>query len=490
MAAPFARPCGFPDTVVLVSFYNTQAPGLRLLQALLERAGYQVSLFFYENKGFHPPSAWELQTLTDRIQRAYPIMVVVCLETQVGFSAAQLLFQGLKPYGLPVVCGGAYATVYPMACLSAGAHYVLQGNDARALVFLADALTGRGEDPARIPGLSYRDGAVFVLKEAVFSRGLEHLPPPCLQSSCVYRIQSDTIKQEDPERSARSYTVFLSRDCPYQCAGCAQPMLRQMAQGKSPVLHFRSVQSVLWELNQAKKFRPYLCQVQFIAPCFPEVTGWLEEFLQEYPQTVGLPFWLHTYPKNCDTDLLRRLRKAGLRGVHFCLGSGSLPIRRQILYRYETNRELLRTACNAWESGVDAIAYTFFQIPDQPVSALKETFSLLQTFPGRYSVSWKQFVPALGYSPPPVPDCRVPHPVPSSPPPQDVPSDPVRQAWQDLIALWQVPLLRPVCHWAAENPTTHGLFLHRLWRLTSVALKFRDQWCHIRLLLRRFFSLR
>lgn len=57
MAAPFARPCGFPDTVVLVSFYNTQAPGLRLLQALLERAGYQVSLFFYENKGFHPPSA-------------------------------------------------------------------------------------------------------------------------------------------------------------------------------------------------------------------------------------------------------------------------------------------------------------------------------------------------------------------------------------------------------------------------------------------------
>ena len=130
--------------VVLVAFYNKKALGVRYLQAALEQAGYRVRTVFY--KDFNsvrptPTTELELEFLRRVVREADPVLVGLSVMSSMYLDTVyQVLDAALDASPAPVVCGGAFATMFPQRMLERGASFVLRADGEDNLCRLANAL--------------------------------------------------------------------------------------------------------------------------------------------------------------------------------------------------------------------------------------------------------------------------------------------------------------------------------------------------------------
>ena len=120
----------------------------------------------------------------------------------------------------PIVCGGAYASLFPAHFLHRGVPYVLRLDGEQALVRLADALRtgGSWQD---IPFLSYQAGGrdvhnpIGAIPEDLAACGL-----PAVHCEDAVWIDHGRLISGDPQRNVLRYEVAASRGCPFTCSYC------------------------------------------------------------------------------------------------------------------------------------------------------------------------------------------------------------------------------------------------------------------------------
>ncbi|MCF0120632.1 MAG: cobalamin B12-binding domain-containing protein, partial [Oscillospiraceae bacterium] len=105
-------------TVVLVAFYNIKALGVRYLETALRNDGFDVQTVFY--KGFnsvHPSktTTQELKLMTDRIRAANPVAVGLSVMSSMYLETVDMVIDAIRSTfpQLPVVCGGAFISMFP-----------------------------------------------------------------------------------------------------------------------------------------------------------------------------------------------------------------------------------------------------------------------------------------------------------------------------------------------------------------------------------------
>ena len=142
--------------VMLLAFYNTKALGVRYLEGALERAGYQVQVVFYKEFNSHCPgqtSRRELELLCEEVRRAEPVFIGLSVMSSMYLDTVEQVMKTLRArYAIPLVCGGAFASLYPDYFLDRGAAYVIRGDGEIPMVNLADRLMcgESGEDLASL----------------------------------------------------------------------------------------------------------------------------------------------------------------------------------------------------------------------------------------------------------------------------------------------------------------------------------------------------
>ena len=152
---PLVRPIA-----VLVAFYNKKALGVRYLETALERAGYVVHTIFYKDfNSVHPTATTpaELELLREEVEQARPVLVGLSVMSSMYLDTVYQVMDALRPLPFPLVCGGAYATMFPRPLLERGARFVIRGDGEAALVRLARALD-KGGDWRDIPSLCWQEG--------------------------------------------------------------------------------------------------------------------------------------------------------------------------------------------------------------------------------------------------------------------------------------------------------------------------------------------
>ena len=87
--------------------------------------------------------------------------------------------------------------------------------------------------------------------------------------------------------------------------------LRRLFPKGTSYVRTRSVESVIEELKLAKRTCKKLVFIHFYDEIFPNLTGWVDEFIEAYQKYIGLPFTIWSHPKIVDTDMLRKLVSAG-----------------------------------------------------------------------------------------------------------------------------------------------------------------------------------
>lgn len=200
-------------------------------------------------------------------------------------------------------------------------------------------------------------------------------------------IDHDAITWGDPQLNTRSYEVIASRGCPFTCSYCCCVNLRRLLPKGVHGVRTRSVKSVIDELIEAKKHCKKIVFVHFYDEIFPNLPGWVDEFVEAYDKHIYLLFTIWSHSKMVELDMLKKLKRVGLTEVIMGIQSGSKRIRRDVFHRYETQEDILNAISAIQEAGVFWGSFDLMlQHPFETIEDLKESYYLVQKFPGRYEL--------------------------------------------------------------------------------------------------------
>ncbi len=269
--------------------------------------------------------------------------------------------------------------MFPEHYLDLGVDFVIRSDGETSICQLADAVVGH-TDFTGIPSLCYRlEGRNIINDVGNFSRNTDEYGLPAIISRKACHIHNDTLIEGDPQRDTVSYEVIASRGCPFTCSYCCCINLRQLYPKGMPAVRTRSVKSVIDELIIAKKELKKLIYIRFYDEIFPNIPGWLDEFVVEYKKHIHLPFAILSHPLMANAETLKKLVAIGLCEVITGVQSGSDHIRKDIFHRYESQEEIIKAAKIIKESGVRWISYDFMlQHPFETIDDLRETFEIFK----------------------------------------------------------------------------------------------------------------
>lgn len=380
--------------VCLISLYNSIAPGLRIISALLKREGYTVDFVFLHGN-LSTPDHPDPFTSTER-----DLLVGLCRELKpdligigVTSSFLHLLMRDVvatirKTIDVPILLGGIHVTIVPERCVD-HADYLCIGEGEATIVKLAECLrTGNLRALRDVPGLVYReDGKVRWNPERCPVKNLDELPYQDIDEAGKYLLESDRLVEVDPILEQSCYPTYASRGCPFNCSFCSRDLIND-ASGLRRAIRFRSPEHVIGELEAAKQKCLNMRSVRLWDDTFPTRLSWLREFTQLYKERVGLPFEIWLHPKSVRREAVCMLKEAGLASVDIGIESGSQRVRREIFNRPEKQEDVIATSHVLADCGIERVTFDLILEHEYERLADKwETLDLLLRLKGSFKLN-------------------------------------------------------------------------------------------------------
>lgn len=377
--------------VLLVAFYNKKALGVRYLEANLLRDGHSVRTVYYKDfNSLHPQQTTqeELELLRKEISEYCPHLIGLSVMSSMYLDTVNAVVDMIhNNFSTAMVCGGAFATLFPEYFLKRGVQFVIRGDGENASCKLAEALAN-GTSYKEIPSLCYLESGEVVVNEiGGLVNDIDAYGIPVINSGNACFIENNTVVNGDPQLDTLSYEVIASRGCPFTCSYCCcAPLRRLLPKGISGV-RTRSVDSVMEELVEAKRQCKRIAFIHFYDEIFPNLPGWVDTFIVKYKKHINLPFTIWTHPKMVDAGVLKKLVSVGLTEVIMGIQSGSEHIRRDVFHRYETQEDIINATKAIRESGVFWCSYDFMlQHPFESIEDLKQSYWLAKKMYGPYEL--------------------------------------------------------------------------------------------------------
>lgn len=377
--------------VALIAFYNAKALGVRYLETALQKQGYRVcTVFFKDFNSVRPRQATkeELNLLCGELARERPLLIGLSVMSSMYLDTVLAVINKLKKnFSVPLVCGGAFATMFPEYFLERGVEFVIRSDGEISLCQLADCVTSR-TDYRYIPSLCYHlNGRDVINQIGNVASDLDQYGIPAVACENACFIENGTVSHGDPQLHTYSYEVVASRGCPFTCSYCCCINLRRLQPAGTRAVRYRTVRSVINELAMAKKVCRKLVFIHFYDEIFPNLPGWVDEFVRLYREEIGLPFTIWSHPKAVDAQTLTKLKQAGLTEVIMGIQSGSERIRRDVFHRYETQEEIIRATEMIHDARIFWASYDFMlEHPFETTEDIKETYLLVKQLCGRYEL--------------------------------------------------------------------------------------------------------
>ncbi|MGE5417724.1 MAG: B12-binding domain-containing radical SAM protein [Acidobacteriota bacterium] len=366
---------------LLIGFYNFKALGVKYLAQHLQAAGYPADIVFFkkfQSNDMRMPSEKEFDYILDFIERNDYNLIGFGVMSSLYLGAVIELHQRIKARfpDKTVVWGGVIASLLPEKCLQY-ADMIMRGESEHTFVELVDALAN-GRSWQEIDNVGYLDQQKEMIMNPLRNlvHDLDSLGYPITGGDNVWFINNDVMEHCDPQISDYSFELTASRGCPFVCSYCASINIRRLYKGQEYV-RFRSVDSVMQELVEAKERMKGLRIVRFWDEIFSDDPGWIEQFCREYKEKIDLPFEIWGHPLKVSESLIKPLVAVGLSKIVVGIQSGSTRIRRNIFHRPEKNDQIIECSKVLAHCKVPEVIYDF--ILDDPFETeedYRQTFEL------------------------------------------------------------------------------------------------------------------
>jgi len=309
---------------------------LEYLTAGCKAAGHEV-LFAYDPGAFTAnDNVLHLPRLARRYDRAAMLVAQLsaALPDVVFFYAESItwtwtlnLARRLRPrLRSPFVFGGWHPTMAPQAVLAEPeADVVVVGELEETFAELLDALAA-GRSLAGVRGLYYRDG------NEVLSTGTR---PPIADLDSLPWPDKELFAGEIDV--ADDYALLAGRGCPLSCTYCRENTMRRLYGPAN--FRRRKIGAIIEELETRRRQYRFR-EVMIHDPILLTPKDWVLELLAEYKRRIGVRFRCFGQFRWIDQDVARALKEAGCYTVEFGLQTTNARIRRDILDRPETDRDV------------------------------------------------------------------------------------------------------------------------------------------------------
>jgi len=368
---------------LFIGLYDTNLLGIRYLSSTLKNHGYEPSLIFlksFNSYNVDEPTPTEYELLYKTIAELKPGYIGLSIMCSFYLNVVENIVKKIREIsGVPILIGGAYATLFPEECLKL-ADVVFRGESEETIIEFTNALRD-GKPYDHIEGICINtpDGPQLNPIRPLI-KDLDRLPHPDFGGKNMYYINNDKIIHGDPEVASHRYELTTSRGCPNRCSYCSNSSIRDLYKGKGPFIRQRSVGDVMSEIANVRKQNPGVQLLRFWDEIFPWNKEWIAEFTSEYKKNVALPFEVWGHPRLSANPGIKDLVSAGLSKIVIGVQSGCPKIRKEIYTRNEKQEEILECSRILSEAKVPMVIYDFILgHPFETEEDLKETLNLCRS---------------------------------------------------------------------------------------------------------------
>ncbi len=365
---------------------------IEYLSAVLKKAGHRCSLCF-------DPQLFDDTFLKNRVLKRlfdYSDDIIAELRAHapdlVAFSvvsdnypwAVGLADRIKKAMDVPIVFGGVHPTSVPeYVMLQPSVDYMIIGEGEEALVELADRIK---DTPAcrSIPNVWARNGSEVIQNDV----------RPLLQDLDSLPLPDKEIFLDKLPYLRDGYITITSRGCVNKCTFCNNSLYKDtIYRGKGPFFRRRGADRVLEELIEARRQYPYTT-VHFWDEIFISDKGWLTRFLDGYKKEIGVPFTCCIHVNFIDEETVALLKDAKCWQAIMGVQSLDEELKRKVLNRRETNRQVKRSIELLRGAGILTICENMLGLPTQTEDDLVHMLRFYnQTRPNRLSLYFIRYYP-------------------------------------------------------------------------------------------------
>ncbi|MDI6831768.1 MAG: radical SAM protein [Actinomycetota bacterium] len=289
--------------------------------------------------------------------------------TELGtMSRAAALVKRHRPEVFTLL-GGPHATLRPDECLAEGVFdAVCVGEGEYPTLELVEQLEA-GRFPSRIANLIIRrpDGSVERNAARPFLEDLDALPFPDREMWMPW-VANPTSRP----------SILVGRGCPFNCTYCCNHALRKAAPGK--YVRLRSPENIARELVELKAYEPTFAEAYLEVETLGVDLEWAAGLCSELKRAnagfavpVSFGANLRVTPNADYEELFAMLAEANFRFVNIGLESGSERVRREVLNRRYSNRDIVNAVEAARRHGMQVGIYNLIGLPGETPRDFRET---------------------------------------------------------------------------------------------------------------------
>ena len=331
------------NVLLLSTDLDVWALGLRSISAVLKAAGHNTSLVFMttNERRFNKTALEELALLA----RHFEVVGVSCLAR--GSEKAKQIIEFLHLQKKLIVWGGVHASLNPEECAD-WADIVCRGEGEEMMLDLLNRLD-QGQDWKAVESIVYKENGLLkanTIRPPISN--LDQLPLPDYTFEHEYHLSKKGLVQVstlEKERIGNNIIFNSSRGCAFHCTYCCNIKIKSLYAHKERYVRRMSVSKLIEHSQNLRRIFPQAKRFYFIDEDFgARPINELEQFSDEFPQKIGLPFECLTHPAQVSYQKMDLLVKAGLYRLNIGIESGSERTRKEIYDRHVSNKVITRAA--------------------------------------------------------------------------------------------------------------------------------------------------
>jgi len=298
------------------------------------------------------------------------IIAISCLSVDYKFIS-EFLEPFKKRYRIPVIFGGIHSVLMPEEVISSPVCDIVCIGEGENCFPKALKTIENKETLESIKGIWFKKNGKIIKNPFVNLTDLTTLPFPDFE----HFDPTHFYRPFDGKRY-KMLNYELSRGCPFNCTYCVNGVLKEKYRGLGRYHRIKKIEQSINELTYLKQKYNFNF-VRFWDEDFTSITGdYLEKYADLYKKEIALPFLIYARTDTVTAKKIEILKEMGCKTFAMGIESGNEFIRRMVMKRRISNRNIIDKFHLVKSYGIRTSAYNMIGFPYETRETVFDTINL------------------------------------------------------------------------------------------------------------------